>query len=121
MTVHSLSSSNYPRGNAIDRRYIVHESVHVDTVPADADEIDMSRLAGGSVSVPVGSALTSLTIYGATGVGGTYAALYDQDGNAVSLTVAASRHVELPSEVYACGSIKLVGDADGTVDLVLKG
>ena len=63
------------------------------------------------------SALTSVTMtaWASDTPDGTYAQVYDSDGNAVSLTVAASRAVGLEgTEADACAPwpyLKLVGNA----------
>jgi hypothetical protein len=104
----------------MQRDYCYEESVMIDTVVADATAIDLRNYAGGSVSIPSGSSVTTITVYGCHTVDGTYLAAYDNADAAVTLTVAASRCVQLPDAVFGYPFIKLVGDADGTCTLFLK-
>lgn len=119
MTIFDAGASGI--GGNIDRNYIAHSSVHVDTVLADADEINYSKYAHGKVYVPVGSALTLLTFHTANTTGGTYLADYDDFNAATTLVVSAGTSRKLPDALSGAGAFKMVGNADGTVDLTLKG
>jgi hypothetical protein len=91
--------------------------VNVTTDLSTTDEIDVRQMAGGSVLVPAGSSLTSLTIYMSMQIGGTYVPASDVQ---VSFAVrAGSGHKILDVAFYGAG-LKLVGDAVGTVNVTLK-
>lgn len=109
----------------IERRGAIKTSVTVDTVLADAAAIDISGFAGAAVRVPSGSSITSLTVYGATAADGTFAALHGLNSSLAAVALAltglsAGKGYELPSAIFPWPFIKLVGDADGVVDVVLK-
>lgn len=107
--------------SAITRRFQKLENVAVDTVLADANEILCESFAGGMIFIPTGSSVTSLTFYAAFEKGGDYHALYDHDGDAVALTVAAGRAYPFPVATYGAFGLKLVSNADGVVNLNLIG
>jgi hypothetical protein len=97
------------------------ENVVVDTVLADSQEVLFSEFALGEVYVPDPTTLGTLTWYAAPEAGGTYYAAYDADGLAITHAVAAGRAYPIPADLAGAAAIKIVGDADGSVDLVLKG
>jgi hypothetical protein len=88
---------------------------------ATSDELDVRNFAGGSVHVPNGSTITTLTLYSLHVEGGTCVPLYDADHVAVILTVAADQVCELPAAVFAVPFLKFVGNAAGNVSVFLKG
>lgn len=65
---------------------------------------------------------TSLSFQVSDAVGGTYLALYDDAGNAIAATVAASRAVSLaPAEFSGWRFIKVVGgSAQSGADTIIK-
>lgn len=93
-------------------------SLTVDSTLADSQAFVYRGFTGGVVVIPAGSSITSLTYYVASTEGGTYIQLYDSVG-AVSTTVAASRAYQLPADLAGAANVKLVGNADGNVDLHL--
>lgn len=95
------------------------ETITVDTVLADAEAIFLENTDGGRIIVPTGSSLTTLTFHESHD-GTTYVAAYDANNSAVTLTVAAARSYPLPSTLNAARYIKIVGNADGTVQFVGK-
>lgn len=95
--------------------------IAVDSVLADAAEIDISWAAGGGFILPTGETMVTLTFYVAEKKGGTYKQLYDKTNAAISRTVAASRAYPLPDEIYGFPWLKIVGNADGTLYICLKG
>ncbi len=97
------------------------KSVAVDTVVADSEEVSVGDCTGVAIFVPAGSSITSVAFYGAVEAGGTYLPLYDTTNTAVTLTVAAGRAYQAPFSVFPLRYMKLVGNADGNVDLTLKG
>lgn len=104
----------------ISRQSWMLNTVAVDTALADAERIDMQESAGGTIFVPTGSSLTSLAFYGSHD-GTTFLALYDSSNAAVTRTVAAARAYALPDECFGCRFLKLVGNADGVVNMSIKG
>lgn len=100
-------------------------SVSVTTSATTTGEVNFSEFAGGTLYVPTGSSITSLTFYVAPGIGGTYLAAYDDSSMstpaAIVLTVSAAKAYPLPSSLFAAGSLRMVGNAAGTVYLTLKG
>lgn len=94
-------------------------SVAVDTVLADADAVQIENFDGGRIYVPTGSAITSITWYDSHD-GTTYIASYDGDNVAITTTVAAARSYPIPPDLNAARYFKMVGDADGTVHVIMK-
>jgi hypothetical protein len=93
-------------------------SVTVDSALADSQAIVFKGFTTGVTLVPSGSSINTLTYYVSSTEDGTYIQLYNSSG-AVSTTVAAGRAYPLPAELEGAGYIKLVGNADGVVDLHL--
>lgn len=100
-------------------------SVAVTTSLATTGEINYQTVAGGQIYIPAGSSITSLTFYVSNKPGGTYYNAYDSSSMsspvAIVLTVAAGYAYPLPSDLFGAGSIKMVGDAAGTVYFSRKG
>lgn len=96
-------------------------TVTVDSTLADAEEICYTDQAGGRFHVPTGSSITSITWYDATTSGGTFRASYDEYGSAVTQTVSAAKSYAIPAALAGAAFLKAVGDADGTIDVTLKG
>ena len=105
----------------LDRLSNTLVSVSVDTTVAACEEILFGPYAGAIVFVPTGSSITTLTWYVAEKAGGTYLAAYDEDGVAVTQTVAAAKAYALPAALYAARALKAVGDAAGTIAISVKG
>lgn len=105
----------------ITRYSVVVESVHVDTVLADADEIEIRGFTSGMVYIPSGSSIATITWYAAAEPGGTYIAVENGSGAAVTSTVDAATAVAIPASCMSAGALKAVGSADGTMDVSLKG
>jgi len=67
---------------------------------------------------------TALAIHASDAEAGTYVPLYDSDGNAIAMVVAASRAVGLTGvdgqAISAFRWIKLVADAQATTDTVIQ-
>tara|TARA_Y100000401_G_scaffold107187_1_gene101327 strand:+ start:857 stop:1180 length:324 start_codon:yes stop_codon:yes gene_type:complete len=93
-------------------------SLGVDSSLADSASIVFKGFTKGVMLVPSGSSINTLTYYVSSTQGGTYIQLYNSSG-AVSTTVAAGRAYPMPSEVEGAAFLKLVGNADGVVDLHL--
>lgn len=94
--------------------------VAVNTAEGTTAAFDFQEWSGGTVHIPSGSSITSLTFY-SSNTDGTFLPLYDSTGTAVTLTVAATRAYEMPSAIFSCGRLKMVGDAADTVGVTVKG
>jgi len=68
--------------------------------------------AGGHLLIPAAYSSTTITAYVCSTASGTFLPLYDTDGAAVALTVAASRAYDLPVALFAAHWLKLVTNAD---------
>ena len=84
-------------------------------------EIDMRDFAGGSVSIPAASSITTMTYYGCHTKAGTHLALLDAEGAAVTQTVAASRVINMPTSVYGLPYMSIRVNAQGAVTVSRKG
>ena len=85
------------------------------------EAIDIAGAASGSVGVPTGSSITSLT-YWVSHDGTTYIPLYTVDNAAaVTQTVAQTRAYPLRSEAFGAKFMKIVVNAAGSVYVSLKG
>jgi len=102
---------------SIDRVWKDAETVSLTTSETTTPVIDKRGFAGGSVQVPAGSSITTLTFYGDHDGSDTFGALYDNLGAAVTLTVAASRVTQLPDALFGVPYIKIVADAEGDVTI----
>jgi hypothetical protein len=105
----------------LTRNNLVLPSVAVDTAIADSGPIDYRGWAGGEVGAPAGSSLTTLTWYTCTTRDGTYLLKKDGFGNTVATTIAASQSAEIPKSLFGAMFLKIVGNADGAVNVSLKG
>ena len=68
---------------------------------------------------PSGWTSCTVTVQSKDPTDGAYYALYDQDGNAVTFTAAASTAVTLPDSIFPCDMIKCVTDnaANNSLDV----
>ena len=87
--------------------------VTLDAAVSNCTEIVMADMAGGMVSIGTHNTnATELAVHVAPAAGGTYSRLYDKDGAAVKITLAAStadtRAYATPDEVYPAPVIKMV-------------
>lgn len=90
-------------------------TVSVTTDIATTEEIPYGIYGGGSIHIPDGSSITSITWSSAPEKGDTYEAAYDKDGLAVTQTVAANGAYPIPLALFGAGAIKAVGNAAGTI------
>lgn len=102
-------------------RHKDQQSVAVTDDIATTPEIPFGEFAGGSVHVPDGSGITTLTWHSAPNPGGTYEPAYDSAGDAVAQTVAQNQAHPIPVALYGAGAIKAVGNTSGTIEVSLKG
>jgi hypothetical protein len=93
-------------------------TVTVDTVLADAEAVDYRNWNGGRVKLVSGLTAT-LTFYTSDLPDGTFIASYTGT-TATELTVEADREFEIPADIASAGVFKMVGDADGVVEVMLK-
>lgn len=95
-------------------------SVTVATSVASSEAIKYGPYASGSVYVPAGSSLTTLTWHACETEGGTYLAAEDASSAAVTQTVAASQTHPIPVALAGARFIKITGNAAGVVGVTLK-
>jgi len=107
--------------NRIRRHHQTFAALGLTASLTTTPEIDTTEVAGGCVLVPSGSPLTTLTYYGARQPGATYGAIQDGSGNAVTSSVSAGNGYPIPDACFGYGSLKIVANAAGTVDLSFKG
>ena len=118
---HALQKFGDMALSAIGRCWKSPQSVTLTTAETTSPSIDARPFAGGSVQIPVGSSITTLTFYADHDRAGVFGALYDNEGIAVTLTVAAGRCHELPTSIFAVPYFKMVANAGGDVTVFLKG
>lgn len=94
-------------------------SLAVTAVLATTAQLPYGAQSGGTIHIPTGSGITSLTVYSV--VDGADHALYDTAGAAVALTVAANRAYPIPAAAFGCSILKFVGNTSGTINVTLKG
>lgn len=94
----------------------------LDSTLADTPVIPFEAFAGGVITIPTGSSITSLLWYGSPTIDGTYVSLYQKDNSAVvnPNTVAAARVYPFPDEAFGIKFLKIVPNADGAASLQLK-
>lgn len=85
-----------------------------------SSEIKLDGAAFGGVILPATMTGTTMTFTVSDASGGTYVALTDSAGNAISQTIAASKGFALPPEAFAFPYLKLVsGSAEGGARSIL--
>lgn len=72
-----------------------HETVAIASGDDTSAEIHVGDYTIAGIQMPAAITSTSLTFYGSATHGGTYAPIYDSDGNAIAVPVAASRAIGL--------------------------
>jgi len=98
------------------------QTVTVDDEIANCEIIELTDWAGAGVIMPASTNNSTYTLWVAEDRDGTFVALTDTSGVAVEMTVAASKGVPFPDEVFPFGAVKLVSDTDGdTVIVSFKG
>tara|TARA_B100000809_G_scaffold100422_1_gene98940 strand:+ start:1322 stop:1642 length:321 start_codon:yes stop_codon:yes gene_type:complete len=95
-------------------------SVSITASASTSATIAFRSFAGGTVYVPNGSSLTTLTPHVAPNPDATFEPAHDESGSAISITVSADQAHPLPTALFACGALKLVGNTTGTVVVGLK-
>lgn len=106
---------------SINREYRVEYSVACTNSATTSETVDFRNFSAASVSVPTGSDITSIAVYGCSTEDGTFLPLYDQDGIAVAIAaITAGRIYELPSAAFSLPWLKLYTNAAGTVHVMMK-
>lgn len=82
---------------------------------ATTDGIDVTDFPYGSIEIPAGSSLTTLTLYGRTETTG-----WDEDHAQLVQTVAAGQTVALRSAIAGFKHLYIVGNAAGAAIVHLK-
>ena len=74
---------------------------------------NLQAFAGGFIWVPAGATATSIALYGAPDLssGMVFYPIHNVSG-ALTLTIAASRQVILPDDLWPAGWVKFVGNAN---------
>jgi hypothetical protein len=75
----------------------------------------------GTIHIPSGSNITTLTWHESDQNNGTYEAAYDSSASAVTQTVAAGRAYPIPTALQGARALKCVVNSAGLVRLSLKG
>ncbi len=99
---------------------LVDTAFAVTSAIGTANEIPFANHEEGSVSIPNGSSITTVTFWGCPVPGGEFEALYTTSNAAVAMTVAADRCYPFPASCKPFAAIKIVGNAAGTVQVGLK-
>lgn len=103
------------------RRSVDSIDVTVDASAASSSTVvPYGGAAGGTIFVPTGSSITTLTFHVAPGKASDMVALYNTSNTAVTLTVASDRAYPIPDECYGSHSFTVTGNASGTVTVVTK-
>lgn len=95
-------------------------TVSLSTATSAATTLRWDDAAGGAIRLGTHStSMTSIQVWASESFGGTFGRLYNSDGSAADITLAASttdaRVYSLPDATYGCGAIKLVaGSTHGT-------
>lgn len=102
------------------RRRSQHVPITLTTSTANATTLELEDYAGGIIELgTIATAATTLQMWGASSVGGTFRRLYNSDGTVANITTAPSTSVgqiySLPDAVFGLPCLQiLVGHADGT-------
>ena len=91
-------------------------------------KIDNHLTAGGSISLPTGTNITTLTFWGCKTEGGTYLPLNEQATGSQNprtyvplvMTVSGPNTYPLPDECFGQYAFAIVTDQPGTADITLK-
>ena len=103
-----------PQGQPVDLGQVDWDA-SCNTAATTTARMDITGLTIGSFRVPNGSSITSVTWYAAASSTDTAVALKDEDGVAVTQTVAADEAHAVPSAVAGCKYVLPVTDAAGTL------
>ncbi len=95
-------------------------SVTLTASSSTTPEIEITDSAWGSVFIPGGSSITTLTYYAAPYVGGTHIPAQDSTPAAITQTVEAGKAYPLPYDLFGAGAIRIVANTTGIVGISLK-
>lgn len=95
-------------------------TITLNTATSTTDELRLGSYAGGFLFFDASSTITSLTWYVAEKPDGTYLAAYDEDGVAITQTVASDGAYAIPSALFGAVVAKAVSDAEDEVAVCLK-
>lgn len=90
----------------------VHTGMVLTNVLATTEAFDFRECASGQLLIPAGYAANTLTVYVSDVEAGTYLALTQSDGTAVTVTVTASKAIELPVHCFGAHWLKFVQSSD---------
>ena len=122
-------------GVGISRDHFYQLAVAVTNSLSTTPDIPIGDWAAGGITIPTGSSLTSLAVYVAdrepsdplpsvpaqnAPTAPTYYPLHDATDAAIVMTVSATSAQALPAAIFAFGSVKLVGNAAGTITVSKK-
>jgi hypothetical protein len=93
----------------------VSVTTSVDTTP----ELDLANVSAWAVRSPA-SAIASVEVWASPSPGGTYTRV-QVDAADLSVAMSAAKWNNPALEVFAHSYVKLVGNADGVLDIVAKG
>lgn len=108
---------------SIERRAVASEHVLTDDL-ATTSVIDFQDAAAGYIGLPASYGGVSAAVYHCDTEDGTYLAVRDRNGSDVSVSLPASRWVQLPAgEMFPGMFFKLVLNTDDSkpVKIVFKG
>lgn len=118
----------------MERRVDCILGLSLNTAIGTTPEIPFEAFSGGTIHIPTGSSITTLTWYTAPFQTGrpqnapglsasqtqTFQPAKDSSGTAVTQTVTAANSFPIPTALFGAGSLKCVVNAAGTVDICLK-
>lgn len=93
----------------------------LNTAAGTTENLAYGAYSAGTIHVPSGSTITSLTYYAYDHQAQAYSALYTTAGAAVTQTVAAGRAYPIKDEAAGVRTLVLVADAAGSVTVDVKG
>lgn len=109
-----------PTGTALVRQQKDTQTATIASGATASGAVDARGASGGGYALPSTFDGTTLTFTVCSTSGGTYQTLYDQYGNALSVTVAASRSYPLPQELFGWPYFKFVaGTSQSTTDTII--
>lgn len=111
--------SNPGKRASITRASFTPIQVAVTTSLATTPEIDLSNASAWAIRSPA-SAVASVEVWASPTAGGTYTRV-QVDALDLSIALSTDKWNNALAEVFAHSYVKLVGNADGTLDLVAKG
>lgn len=112
-----------PSATATKRAGFLHTGIVLTNNLSTTEAIDFTRDASGILLIPAGYASNTLTVYVSDALEGTYLALTQSDGTAVTITVTASKAVEIPVYAFAGHYLKFVQSSNDAapIKIITKG